>query len=512
MDEEAADALANEDTPAPPVSPLPAPIVSWTREEEAGGGQGGAPQGGRLWQDELPRWLATLNPGRTTREYEKAVAYFFETPGVPQYVGDLAFDLLLAYRGALALRATPHAEGAAAPRGPLLSRHAALAAREERARLAGDPAERSEPLADAADEPPAQRLGPLAPATVNLRLTALRQFLVHCALFNLLRPELTPDRIRAALRRLKVERRRPYQILDESEWQLFLAAARMAGTARPNGAAVDGAAPGAQARLAGPWGVPRAARQGRAASAAPPAGDTQERQATRSRSRSGLTGARTAERDHALIALALATGLRSIELASLDVSDIVRERQGDHEAWWLVLPDVKTKGQHGGRTLPLAPDLVETLTAYLAATGRRWEWAEDRKTPLFGSGRRGQQRLSLRHIRRIVDRVETQWLALRGAADEIGAADGRLLSPHALRHSTAIALLQGNERQHRPPASVEHVRGWLGHFDIRTTQRYLAHLESREHRRPYALSLDGDGTPAGGEAPASSAENTDATE
>ncbi len=184
MDEKAADALANEGTPAPPVSPLSAPIVSWTREEATGGGQGGAPQGGRLWQDELPRWLASLNPGRTTREYEKAVAYFFETPGVPQYVGDLAFDLLLAYRGALALRATPHAEGAAAPRGPLVSRHAALAAREERARLAGDPAERSEPLADAADEPPAQRLGPLAPATVNLRLTALRQFLVHCALFT----------------------------------------------------------------------------------------------------------------------------------------------------------------------------------------------------------------------------------------------------------------------------------------------------------------------------------------
>jgi len=508
MDEEAADTLANQGTPEPQVSPLPAPIASWTREEAAGDGQGGTPQGRRLWQDELPRWLATLNPGRTTREYEKAVAYFFQTPGVPQYVGDLAFDLLLAYRGALALRATPHA---AQPRGPLVSRHAPLAARAERARLAGDPAEWSEPLADTADEPPAQRLGPLAPATVNLRLTALRQFLVHCALFSLLRPELTPDRIRAALRRLKVERRRPYQILDESEWQLFLAAARMAGTARSNGAAVAAAQQTVDVRRAGPWGVPRAARQGQAASAALP-GDTQKGEVTRSRSRSGLTGARTAERDHALIALALATGLRSIELASLDVGDIVRERQGDHEAWWLVLPDVKTKGQHGGRTLPLAPDLVETLTAYLAATDRRWERTEDRKTPLFVSGLRGQQRLSLRHIRRIVDRVETQWLALRGAADEIGAADGRLLSPHALRHSTAIALLQGNERQHRPPASVEHVRGWLGHFDIRTTQRYLAHLESREHRRPYALSLEGDGRSAGGEAPTSSAENKDTRE
>src|SRR5260221_584719 len=309
MDEEAADTLANGCMPEPPVSPLPAPIVSWTREEEAGGGQGGAPQGGRLWQDELPRWLASLNPGRTTREYEKAVAYFFETPGVPQYVCDLAFDLLLAYRGALALRATPHAEGAAAPRAPLVSRHAAPAARAEGARLAGR------------------------------------------------------------------------------------------------------------------WGGPRAARQGRAASAAQPAGDTHEGQATRSRSRSGLTGARTAERDHALIALALATGLRSIELASLDVGDIVRERHGDHEAWWLVLPDVKTKGQHGGRTLPLAPDLVETLTAYLAATDRRWERAEDRKTSLFLAGMRWQPCLSLRHILLIVHRVETQWLALRSAQDAICAVD-----------------------------------------------------------------------------------------
>src|SRR5258706_7083980 len=275
MDEEAADALANEGTPAPPVSPLSAPIVSWTREEATGGGQGGAPQGGRLWQDELPRWLASLNPGRTTREYEKAVAYFFETTGVPQYVGDLAFDLLLAYRGALALRATPHAEGAAAPRGPLASRHVALAAREERARLAGDPAERSEPLADAADEPPAQRLGPLAPATVNLRLTALRQFLVHCALFNLLPSELTPDRIRAALRRLKVERRRPYQILDEREGQPFPAPRRRAGTPRPNGATVDGAQQTADVRRARPWGEARPARHGQAAKPPPPAGDPQ---------------------------------------------------------------------------------------------------------------------------------------------------------------------------------------------------------------------------------------------
>ena len=77
------------------------------------------------------------------------------------------------------------------------------------------------------------------------------------------------------------------------------------------------------------------------------------------RSRAGLTGERTAPRDHALLALALATGLRAIELASLDVGDLSREWHAGQEEWWLVLPDSKTKGQSGGRTLPLAPELVQ---------------------------------------------------------------------------------------------------------------------------------------------------------
>jgi hypothetical protein len=51
-----------------------------------------------------------------------------------------------------------------------------------------------------------------------------------------------------------------------------------------------------------------------------------------------------------------------------------------------------------------------------------------------------------------------------------------------------MALLEGNDTAGRPPASVEHVRGWLGHFDIRTTQGYLAHLEGRKHRRPFTLA------------------------
>jgi integrase len=246
------------------------------------------------------------------------------------------------------------------------------------------------------------------------------------------------------------------------------------------------------------------------------------------KSRFGLTGARTAQRDHALVALALATGLRAIELAQLDIGDLQREWHDGHEEWWLVLPDAKTKGQKGGRTLPLAPSLIQTLMDYIRSTGRKWEEPHDHHAPLFaatyrrrdrgvGNGvgdgdgdgdgdavartsprsMRSSARLLAGQIARIVDRVEAQWLAMRAeesarADSKLQAGETRSISTHALRHSTAVALLAGNQSTGRPPASVEHVRGWLGHFDIRTTQGYLAHLDARRHRRPFALAPGAD--------------------
>jgi site-specific recombinase XerD len=481
------------------------------------------------WRFESQRWLATLNPGRTQREYQKAVSYFFGAPGVPQQIGAVSFDLLLAYRGALAMRATAHAE--VQPRRSTRSGPRARLSGEAPARLEGQ----GEDAAEAADAASSQsRPSALSPATVNIRLTALRQFLCYCALYGSA-ISLTPDQIRSALRRLSVERRRPYQTLAEPEWAQFLAAARLPAEPRSDHAAMAQAQRAkrpAAARSGGPWGVPRAVRE-EARQLAEKSGTSydddsiedaayeEQRPRNLIRSRAGLTGERTAPRDHALLALALATGLRAIELASLDVGDLSREWRAGEEEWWLILPDSKTKGQSGGRTLPLAPELVQILREYLEGTARHWERPEDRGTPLFLSGavnyRRTPQtrqtrtprqhdeqtstqptpafrRLSPGQIRLIVDRVETQWQAqYAGAERKQGrrSGDARRISPHALRHSTAIALLEGNQANGRPPASVEHVRGWLGHLDIRTTQGYLAHLDARRHRRPYTLSPGG---------------------
>lgn len=501
------------------------------------------PPGARPWRPLLNRWLLTLNPGRTQDEYEKAVRYFFETPGVPQDVADVSADLLLAYRGALALRADRRRRSMPRRRAASLQRESLWsAAGEVMGALPGATGGGATPgagetgphSASASGPMPASlRQGPLSPATVNIRLTALRQFMLFVGEQQPL-ATLTPERVRSALRRLKNERRRPYQILAEDEWLDFLQAA----LGHPESASeVSSASPGAvapsvsePARPRGPWGVTRAARDaaraldGERHSADEP-DDAEARESggpdvtpgrAPGRARDGRTGARTAQRDHALISLALATGLRAIELSLLDVGDLVAERRRGRTEWWLNLPDEKTKGQRGGRSLPLAPELVATLLDYLQATGRSWEREDHHETPLFLALTRGRpplssgsdgtaaravatladepersyRRLRPEQIRGVIHRVEAQWLAQRRAAEAAAGepvGESRHISPHALRHSAAIALLLGDDASERPPASVEHVRGWLGHFDIRTTQRYLAHIESRDQRRRFAI-------------------------
>jgi integrase/recombinase XerD len=54
----------------------------------------------------------------------------------------------------------------------------------------------------------------------------------------------------------------------------------------------------------------------------------------------------------------------------------------------------------------------------------------------------------------------------RAAAEKCLTLNGRSVSPHQLRHSCAIVMLQATH-------DIRKVALWLGHADIRTTEIYL---------------------------------------
>lgn len=169
------------------------------------------------------------------------------------------------------------------------------------------------------------------------------------------------------------------------------------------------------------------------------------------------------ERDHAMIELLYATGLRVSELVSLDVDDL--NLNGDP-------PTVRCSGKGDReRVLPLPAWSAQGLRRYLVnvrprlarkpARGR--EEASARRSPLFVN-RRGE-RLTRQGF----------WLILKQYA-RLANLD-RAITPHTLRHTFATHMLSGG-------MPLRNVQDALGHASISTTQVYT-HLSNSEKRREY---------------------------
>jgi integrase/recombinase XerD len=148
-------------------------------------------------------------------------------------------------------------------------------------------------------------------------------------------------------------------------------------------------------------------------------------------------------RDHALLALAVQTGLRSSELTGLTHGD-VQTGTG---------PTVRSHGK--GRK-----DRVTPLTTNVAAMLRNWlrEQPADPGDPLFPT-RTGRQ-LSSDAVQDLVRRH-----AATAAADCPSIQD-KNVTPHTLRHSAAMALLQAGV----DPVTIAL---WMGHESPRSTQPYI---------------------------------------
>jgi integrase len=290
----------------------------------------------------------------------------------------------------------------------------------------------------------------IAPATVNRHLAAARAFFGYWR--GLGRVRFHADEQALALKPLASRVERPYQVLEPDEIGAMLWAARQTGRRATLGVLTS-------ERIARtPWlRIYRGADQ------------------------------QLVQRDVAILKVALATGLRVSELASLGVGDLAQIGG----AWWI---EVRSGKGRKSRHVGLSPDDAAEVLAYVAATGRRFAATADRATPLWLSRRKG--RLSARHIRRLIDGMAD----LAQARGKI--APGKQISPHALRHTLAIALLRGDPGAGRRKASTMEVKMVLGHASLTTTQRYLEHL-SREDLADLAPNISAYERAGPGDGPAS---------
>lgn len=163
-----------------------------------------------------------------------------------------------------------------------------------------------------------------------------------------------------------------------------------------------------------------------------------------------------ARRDHALVELLYATGLRVSELVALDWNDL------DSSARVL-----RVMGKGGKeRMVPFGRAAADALRAWLEVWDARRalnDQARSDEEPVFLHHRGG--RLSARSVRRVLER-----------ADREAATPGGV-HPHALRHSFATHLLEHG-------ADLRAIQELLGHSSLATTQRYT-HVEIERLLRVY---------------------------
>jgi site-specific recombinase XerD len=153
-------------------------------------------------------------------------------------------------------------------------------------------------------------------------------------------------------------------------------------------------------------------------------------------------------RDRAILLLALQTGLRVSELINLNCCDVV-SGTGAH---------VRCEGKgRKQRSTPLRRDTIKTIEAWLR------ERAGGDDDPVFPTIR--GDRLSRDAVEHIVRKYTLS------ASKACISLIGKRVSPHILRHSTAMELLQNG-------VDRTVIALWLGHESVETTQIYV-HADMR---------------------------------
>jgi site-specific recombinase XerD len=153
----------------------------------------------------------------------------------------------------------------------------------------------------------------------------------------------------------------------------------------------------------------------------------------------------TGLRDRTLLTLLYNTGARVQEIANIDVAHIR----------FSAPPKVRLMGKgRKMRDCPLWQQTVELLRRTLKERGI----SEDSKEPLFQNVR--GRRLSRHGVAYILQR------AVNSAKPQLTSVHPQKITPHVIRHTTAIQLL-------RAGVDITVIAAWLGHVDLRTTHHYV---------------------------------------
>jgi integrase/recombinase XerD len=156
-------------------------------------------------------------------------------------------------------------------------------------------------------------------------------------------------------------------------------------------------------------------------------------------------------RDHALFAIMYNTGAR--------VSEIISIRRGDFDSNHGQSVHLHGKGRKE-RVIPLWKSTAKVLKRWLT------QIEPDLQHPLFPN--RFGQRLSRSGVESRLS------LALSKAIPQCPSLRGRIVSPHVIRHTTAMHLLQAG-------VDLSVIALWLGHENTTTTHQYLeADLQMKE--------------------------------
>jgi integrase/recombinase XerD len=148
-------------------------------------------------------------------------------------------------------------------------------------------------------------------------------------------------------------------------------------------------------------------------------------------------------RDRAMLHLCFAGGLRVSELVGIPVAHLSLQRS----------PSIRVQGKgRRERCLPLWKETAADLRAWVAVRGAVAVPELFVNAEGHAMTRAGFEYILAKHT--------------RAAAEKCLTLNGRSVSPHQLRHSCAIIMLQATH-------DIRKVALWLGHADVRTTEIYL---------------------------------------